>query len=385
MSEAQKIDEQKQTRVESGYQEQTNNFITHTKTTNIKTVKMNKNQEEFEALDCSPSEETPDQLSNICNHVLSVVDLNNLTYASSETVIEDDSGVDTTTSNFAANCSNSENHPGDDGSFRTSVTRRDSHKGLPYQSLTESVINVMEQSALEMVKIWEPNIFHGTPDEDVIDWLERFEDIAEANKWQSNRLIYAKLYLEGTARQCVKVMKPVTWEEFKFQFLKAFKRKDYGIKLRQKLESRQQQMDEPLERYFYDVLDMYRKLEEETEQEVPEIMKIKHIAIGLTPPLLSSLWPQIPDVINTTSQLLEAARKYAHAIDIIKDRDSRNVYADMPGIVSREEVNTAKLLNLIKELKKEVMECKYHHKTSAQNTPRNMPKYGPRRNYRINP
>ena len=99
MSDAQKIDEQKQTRVESGYQEQTNNFITHTKTTNIKTVKMNKNQEEFEALDCSPSEETPDQLSNICNHVLSVVDLNNLTYASSETVIEDDSGVDTTTSN----------------------------------------------------------------------------------------------------------------------------------------------------------------------------------------------------------------------------------------------------------------------------------------------
>ena len=79
-------------------------------------------------------------------------------------------------------------------------------------------------SAFDMsIRIREPNIFHGKPEEDGQEWLSRFEILADANKWDTNKITYVKLYLEGTARQWILVRDPRTWEVFKRQFLDAFK------------------------------------------------------------------------------------------------------------------------------------------------------------------
>ena len=75
------------------------------------------------------------------------------------------------------------------------------------------------------IRIREPNIFHGTPEEDGQEWLSRFEILADANKWDTNKITYVKLYLEGTPRQWILVRDPRTWEDFKRQFLDAFKQK----------------------------------------------------------------------------------------------------------------------------------------------------------------
>ena len=67
-----------------------------------------------------------------------------------------------------------------------------------------------DPSDFEMVnpKIKEPSVFQGSPDEDVQDWLRRFEEIAAVNGWKMKRLTYVRLYLEGTARQWLLVAEP---------------------------------------------------------------------------------------------------------------------------------------------------------------------------------
>ena len=61
---------------------------------------------------------------------------------------------------------------------------------------------VQEFSQPEMtnVRAREPVVFQGTPGEDARDWLIRFEEITETNKWEAHRLAYGRSYLEGTAR-----------------------------------------------------------------------------------------------------------------------------------------------------------------------------------------
>ena len=71
------------------------------------------------------------------------------------------------------------------------------------------------------IRIREPKIFHGTPDADGQERLSRFEILADANKWDTNKVNYVNLYLVGTARQWVLVRDPRTWEDFKRQFLDA--------------------------------------------------------------------------------------------------------------------------------------------------------------------
>ena len=74
------------------------------------------------------------------------------------------------------------------------------------------------------IRIREPNIFHGTPEEDGQEWLSRLEILADTNKWNKNKITYVKLY-EGTAKQWILVRDPRTREDFKRQFLDAIKKK----------------------------------------------------------------------------------------------------------------------------------------------------------------
>lgn len=68
----------------------------------------------------------------------------------------------------------------------------------------------LDPSDFEMAspRIKEPSVFQGSPDEDVQDWLRRFEEIAAVNGWKMKRLTYVRLYLEGTARQWLLVAEP---------------------------------------------------------------------------------------------------------------------------------------------------------------------------------
>ena len=64
--------------------------------------------------------------------------------------------------------------------------------------------------ALDMsAKAREPVFFYGAPEEDAHDWLKRFEELSEINRWE-NKLSYARVYLEGAARKWYNVTQPDT-------------------------------------------------------------------------------------------------------------------------------------------------------------------------------
>ena len=167
-------------------------------------------------------------------------------------------------------------------------------------------------------RVREPSAFHGTQEEDGQDWLERFEELADMNKWKgANKLTCVKSYLEGTARKWFRIKKPASWEDFREKFLMAFEFKNFLFKVETRLRSRRQGLNGSIETYFYDVLSLCTQLEEESETEMSELTKVNYLLNGLTPTLLDRLWPLVPEPINSTDSLLAAALKHAQAREMM--------------------------------------------------------------------
>ena len=115
-------------------------------------------------------------------------------------------------------------------------------------------------------KAREPVFFYGTPEEDAHDWLKRFEELSEINRWE-NKLSYARVYLEGAARKWYNVTQPDTWDSFKKKFMEAFT-EELFYQVEAKIRSRKQGLNEPVRNYYYDILDSCRQLE--LDQEEPQ-------------------------------------------------------------------------------------------------------------------
>ena len=100
------------------------------------------------------------------------------------------------------------------------------------------------------------------PKRKILDWLERFEELAELNKWKGNRLT------------CVKS-------------------------------------------YFYNVLCLCRQVVKETGTEMSEIDIVEHLLNGISSMLLEELWPLVPEPIDSTQSLLAAAIEHAPAKEMM--------------------------------------------------------------------
>ena len=86
-------------------------------------------------------------------------------------------------------------------------------------------------------------------------------------------MTYVKLYLEGTARQWLLVDDFPNWGDLRVKFLNAFKfKKNFKFRLDwTRLKSRRQDLNEPVETYFYDVMSLCKQIEEETGTKMSEI------------------------------------------------------------------------------------------------------------------
>ena len=222
---------------------------------------------------------------------------------------ESSGSQDATTLNIATALSTLGNHSGSDGSTRDPVTFCDpitatiglaDNDGSPRLSAIEVDLEEDDSQTctVDMSKIREPSIFHWTPEEDAQDWLDRFEEIVEVNNWKKQRLTYVKLYLEGSARKWFLVANPQSWEALKTGFLDAFKHAHFQMRVEARLRSRQQGLNEPVTDYFYDIMDSCRQLEDEQDDDMPELTKLQHLLRGLTPMLLEKMWPLVPDPIK---------------------------------------------------------------------------------------
>ena len=127
-------------------------------------------------------------------------------------------------------------------------------------------------------------------------------------------------------------------------------------------------MNEPVETYFYDVLNLCRQIEEETGDTIAEINKVEYLLDGMTPTLLEKLWPLVPEPINETKTLLAAATKFAQAKEMVGSLQTRTLSAITPGLVSREEFDAqaSEFRQTINKLRRELEERRFHHKPNSQ-------------------
>ena len=211
---------------------------------------------------------------------------------------------------------------------------------------------IIEPETMAEARVREPSVFHGTQEEDGQDWLERFEELADMNKWKgANKLTCVKSYLEGTARKWFRIKKPASWEDFREKFLMAFEFKNFLFKVETRLRSRRQGLNGPIETYFYDVLSLCTQLEEESETEMSELTKVNYLLNGFTPTLLDRLWPLVPEPINSTDSLLAAALKHAQAREMMASLQPKAFPSKQ---TKREDSDTEEpdLKEMIRQLKK---------------------------------
>ncbi len=147
----------------------------------------------------------------------------------------------------------------------------------------------------------EPPVFHGTPREDVVEWLKRYRETAEYNFWTPGQsLHHVKWALADLARDWYDSLPqplPDTFDDIADALIAAFKHPAYESGLAAQLRSRKQGVDESPVAFCYAVLSLCNKV----DPAMVEATKIQHLLGGLKPAMVDRIYPFI-DFANPDSR-----------------------------------------------------------------------------------
>jgi hypothetical protein len=158
----------------------------------------------------------------------------------------------------------------------------------------------------------QPEIFYGLPSEDVEEWFERFELIAQHNGWDDIKKRHVlPLYLGGTAILCFRSCghQALTYIELKAKFLSSFASVNPAYFAQERLNSRHQGDNEPLEGYAFAIQGLCLKV----DRNMPDTMRRDHFLRGLQAKIKERLIPMQP---ATFEEALRMARLYEHAYQV---------------------------------------------------------------------
>ena len=133
--------------------------------------------------------------------------------------------------------------------------------------------------ARPQLKFLSPPTFKGQPDEDALNWLDRYIKTGQYNRWGHDDLSNNfNMYLDEAARKwyfCSNL--PTNWEDLplrpdpdnqgqnlppavglKTRFLQEFQQENFTVFQEAKLRNRSQGLEEPTTNYYYDILDLCR-------------------------------------------------------------------------------------------------------------------------------
>jgi hypothetical protein len=183
------------------------------------------------------------------------------------------------------------------------------------------------------MKFIAPPTFQGRSDEDVLEWLTRYESIGVYNRWADADLhANFPMYLDGAARKwyrCLAVV-PDDWPDvqpdpinaipqalvrgLRSIFLREFQHENYTLFQEKKLRDRIQGLEEPTIGYFYDVLDLCRLV----DGNMADLTKIEYLFRGLRPTLVEKIYPCRP---QTCADFLALVKVYEEAANMANRRD----------------------------------------------------------------
>lgn len=155
----------------------------------------------------------------------------------------------------------------------------------------------------------DPPLFAGLRGEDVEDWLDDYDRVSAANRWdEAAKLRYVPFYLTGVAKTWYfnHVVDLPDWATFQRQLRHVFGTPDVRSAVAKRtLDTRQQHPGESYTSYIEDVLALCRRV----NSSMPESDKVRHILKGIGAVAFNALAAQNPTTIAdvvTTCQRLDA-------------------------------------------------------------------------------
>ena len=149
----------------------------------------------------------------------------------------------------------------------------------------------------------EPPIFEGRPQDDVIEWLQEYEDISEYNHWApAQKLRHVKWALKGFAKNWYRMLdpEPNTFDAFSVAIRAAFKHPAYESGMAVQLDNRKQGIDESPVLYCYEKLNLCRKV----DPNMAEGVKLQHLLRGMKPAMVERVYPLINFLAPNTTAVI---------------------------------------------------------------------------------
>ena len=183
--------------------------------------------------------------------------------------------------------------------------------------------------AAGLLKFKAPPIFSGKGVEDAADWMDRYEILADYNRWtDADKRANFGIYLEGPARQWFQCLTPPTaWGDtaaiaatqqqagtpavsgMRSTFMKEFLQDSYAGYQEKRLRNRKQGINEPAAEYYYEVINLCRLMDPNMTEEA----KLHHLYEGLKPTLVEKIWVLQP---KTCADFLTAVRRHTEAAEL---------------------------------------------------------------------
>ena len=165
---------------------------------------------------------------------------------------------------------------------------------------------------MDRIRERDPPTFSGLAGEDVVNWLGRFERIAEHNQWApARRLVQLGMCLEGVAQEWFEslIPPPLTYPVLRAAVLAAFQNPNYEFDIERQIRKRFQGLEEPVMTYCYNVIYLCSKLDPNMQEQV----KVNHILRGLKPTLLDRVYPHVTPGVTDTTALFALLQRHSQA------------------------------------------------------------------------
>lgn len=148
----------------------------------------------------------------------------------------------------------------------------------------------------------DPDIFNGTDEQDVEDWLSSFERVSVNNRWDENdKLGRVHFYLRGVAELWLNNHEAelTDWATFKTTFADVFGRPTVRkLRAEQRLRDRAQLSGEGFTSYIEDVVGLCRRF----DPDMSETAKVKHIMKGIEDDAFHMLVAKDPQTVSEVIQ-----------------------------------------------------------------------------------
>ncbi|KAI9554997.1 hypothetical protein GHT06_020287 [Daphnia sinensis] len=157
--------------------------------------------------------------------------------------------------------------------------------------------------AAGLLKFKAPPTFSGKEGEDAANWMDRYEVLADYNRWtDADKRTNFGIYLDGPARQwfqwltqptrwidTVAVAATTSWDTtisgMRSIVLKEFLQDSYAGYQERRLRNRKHGINEPAAKYYYEIINLCRLMDPKMSEEA----KLHHLYEGLKPTLVEKI------------------------------------------------------------------------------------------------